>query len=91
MTLQTIPISPSALPQQRLYEVKSLPATTAQLPVKLLDYEQEHGLLGIPKTPTKKSIPVGKVEWSWSPMHSRVDQYVISSRGRVLVTLVWDP
>ena len=77
MTRHTIPMSPSALPQQRLYEVKSLPAETVQLPVKLLDYEQEHGLLGIPKTPTKKSISVGQVEWSWSPMHSRVDQYVI--------------
>ena len=64
MTRHTIPMNPSALPQQRLYEVKSLPATIAQLPVKLLDYEQDHGLLGIPTTPTKKSISVGQVEWS---------------------------
>lgn len=77
MIRHTIPMDLSTLPQQRLYEIKSLPAETTQLLVELLDYEQEHGLLGIPNTPTKESITVGQVEWSWSPMHSRVDQYVI--------------
>ena len=77
MIRHTIPMDLSTLPQQRLYEIKPLPTETAHLSVELLDYEQKHGLLGIPNTPNNKSIALCQVEWSWSPMHSRVDQYVI--------------
>jgi len=77
MIRHTIPVDLSTLPQQRLYEIKPLPTETAHLSVELLDYEQKHGLLGIPNTPNNKSIALCQVEWSWSPMHSRVDQYVI--------------
>ena len=77
MIRHTIPMDLSTLPQQRLYEIKPLPTETAHLSVELLDYEQKHGLLGIPDTPNNKSIALCQVEWSWSPMHSRVDQYVI--------------
>jgi hypothetical protein len=77
MTHYTIPMDLSTLPQQRVYEIRPLPADTTKLSVELLDYEQEHELLGIPNTPNNKSIALCQVEWSWSPMHSRVDQYVI--------------
>ena len=77
MSIHSIPMSFADLPQQRVYEVKPLPAEIMQLSVELLDYEQEHGLVGIPNAPTKQSLALAQVEWSWSPMHSRVDQYVL--------------
>jgi hypothetical protein len=70
-----IPMSSAELPQQRLYEVKSLPQRPAGLAVTFMDYESQHGLPGIPKKPTKKSISLAQVEWAWSPMNSRVDGY----------------
>ena len=81
MSIHSIPMSFADLPQQRVYEVKPLPAEIMQLSVELLDYEQEHGLVGIPNAPTKQSLALAQVEWSWSPMHSRVDQYVLH-KGR---------
>ena len=77
MSIHSIPMSFADLPQQRVYEVKPLPAEIMQLSVELLDYEQEHGLVGIPNAPTEQSLALAQVEWSWSPMHSRVDQYVL--------------
>jgi hypothetical protein len=71
----TIPMSPAELPQQKLYEVKGLPILPDGCAVEIMNYEREHTLTGIPKKPTKKSIPLGQIEWSWSPMNARVDSY----------------
>ena len=81
MSRPNIPMSPEELPQQKMYVVKGLPPIPEGCDIELLDYESEHGLAGIPKKPTKKSIYVGQVEWAWSPMHNRLDAYYIH-RGR---------
>ena len=75
MSHLNIPMSPADFPQQKLYEVKSLPILLAGCAVEIMNYEREHTLPGIPKKPTKKSVPLAQVEWSWSPMHMRVDAY----------------
>jgi hypothetical protein len=75
MSHLNIPMNPADFPQQKLYQVKSLPIMPDDYCVEIMNYEQEHSLAGIPKKPTKKSIPLAQVEWSWSPMHSRVDSY----------------
>lgn len=75
MSRLTIPMSPSEFPQQRLYEVIAIPPLPEGYDIELMDYEHEHGLPGIPKKPTKKSIALAQVEWSWSPMNARVDAY----------------
>jgi hypothetical protein len=83
-----IPMNPADLPQQKIYEVKSLPILPAGCAVEIMNYEREHTLPGIPKKPTKKSIPLGQVEWSWSPMNARVDSYCgVEALMIILVTI----
>ena len=77
MSRLKIPMNPADLPQQRLYGVKELPPLPNACEIQLLDYVEDHGLLGIPKKPTKKSIFLGQVEWAWGPMHNRVSAYEI--------------
>ena len=72
-----IPMNPADLPQQKIYEVKSLPILPDRCAVEIMSYEREHPLAGIPMKPTKKSTPLAQVEWSWSPMNARVDSYEI--------------
>lgn len=74
-------MSPEQLPQQRMYVVKDLAPIPNGCDIKLFDYETHHGLAGIPKKPTKKSIYLAQVEWAWSPMHNRLDAYYIH-KGR---------
>ncbi len=75
MSHLNIPMSHVDLPQQNLYEVKSLPKSPVGCGVMLLDAEVKHNLPGIPNKPTKKSIPLAQVEWAWSPMNGRIDAY----------------
>jgi hypothetical protein len=70
-----IPMSPADFPQQKLYEVKPFPKWPAGCGVTLLGGQVENVLPGIPNQPTEDSIPLAQVEWSWSPMHARVDAY----------------
>ena len=70
-----IPMSPTDFPQQKLYEVKPFPKWPADCGVTLLGGQVENVLPGIPNQPTEDSIPLAQVEWSWSPMHARVDAY----------------
>ena len=81
MSHPNIPMRPEEFPQQKMYVVKGLPPIPEGCDVELLDYESEHGLAGIPKKPTKKSIYLAQVEWAWSPMHNRLDAYYIH-KGR---------
>ena len=88
-----IPMSSAELPQQRLYEVKSLPQRPAVLAVTSMDYESQHGLPGIPKKPTKKSISLAQVEWAWSPLMAmscirvkRIGCFGVAGRMIMIVT-----
>ena len=81
MSHPNIPMRPEEFPQQKMYVVEGLPPIPEGCDVELLDYESEHGLAGIPKKPTKKSIYLAQVEWAWSPMHNRLDAYYIH-KGR---------
>ena len=73
-----IPMSPSLLPQQRLYEVLELPELPKRLDPKV---EIDEPLLrNPPKTSPRKLTYLFSVEWAWSPMHGRIDNYYINSR-----------
>ena len=76
-----IPVSPKEFPQQSLYEVKAFPKWPAGCGVHFPDYSSEHNIPGVPESPSEESIPLAQVEWSWSPMHARVDAYQLH-RGR---------
>ena len=68
-----IPMSPELLPRQKLNEVVTVP----ELP-KGLDPKVDLGeplQRNRPKASPRKITFVCSVEWSWSPMHHRIDNY----------------
>jgi hypothetical protein len=67
------PLSPDALPQQRIYLVQELPRAPAGWTVSF-----DCGEPGLPKHKPSSARLLGQVEWAWSPMHSRIDAYHVS-------------
>mgnify|MGYP005644891883 FL=1 len=73
-----IPMAPSLRPQQQLYEVVKLPELPQNLDPKI---EIDEPLLrNPPKTSPRKLTYLFSVEWAWSPMHNRIDNYYINPR-----------
>ena len=73
-------MSPEELPQQRVYEVVDLPPTPAGLETKL-DWVEPFPD-DRPKTTPRKVQFLCAVEWAWSPMHNRIDNYYLHQRGK---------
>ena len=73
-----IPLSLKTLPQQRLYEVVRLKkppkflAPTVDIDKPLLRHR--------PKASPRKLTFLFSVEWAWSPMHNRIDNYYLNPR-----------
>ena len=73
-----IPMSPELLPRQKLNEVVPVPELPTGLTPKVdLD---EPLLRNRPKASPRKLAFVCSVEWSWSPMHHRIDNYYLNPR-----------
>jgi hypothetical protein len=91
MTKQpTIPMSPEALPQQRIHEVVGLPERPEPFDC-LVGYGEVPKKI-IPKSGPSSPLYLGQVEWAWSPMHIRLDAYYLH-RGRthwLLWSRYWD-
>ena len=75
-----IPMSPEDRPQQRVYEVVDLPPTPVGLETKL-DWVEPFPD-DRPKTTPRKVQFLCAVEWAWSPMHNRIDNYYLHQRGK---------
>jgi hypothetical protein len=65
-----IPLSPTELPRQRVYEVVALPARPDPFDSHFLRGNGASGIR-LPKTPGSPQQIV-HCEWAWSPMHSRI-------------------
>jgi hypothetical protein len=91
MTKQpTIPMSPEALPQQRIHEVVSLPERPEPF-----DCHVGYSAVpseAIPKSGPRSPIYLAQVEWAFSPMHIRLDTYYLHSGRRhwLLWSRSWD-
>ena len=73
-----IPMAPGLRPQQRLYEVVTLPDLPKGLDPKI---EMDQPLLKNPlKTSPRKLTYLFSVEWAWSPMHNRIANYYINPK-----------
>ena len=85
-----IPMSPDALPQQRIHEVVGLPERPEPF-----DCHVGYGAVPadvIPKSGPRSPIYLAQVEWAWSPMHNRLNAYYLH-RGRthwLLWSRSWD-
>jgi hypothetical protein len=74
-----IPMSPKALPQQRIHEVIVLPERPAVFDCVVGYREFPRGAL--PRKLSSNSTYLCQVEWAWSPAHNRLDAYYLH-RGR---------
>ena len=71
-----IPMALGLRPQQRLYEVVTLPDLPKGLDPKI---EMDQPLLkNPPKTSPRKLTYLFSVEWAWSPMHNRLNHYYLN-------------
>ena len=75
----TIPMRPELFPQQRVYEVLTLPQRPE--PFNCIAGFGEVPQDAVPKNGPRSAIFLGQVEWAWSPMHNRIDIYYLH-RGR---------
>ena len=80
-----IPMSPTDLPQQRLYVVPDLSDLCDNAVVEIC----EASVGGIPKKPPRGAFNIGQVEWAWSPLNNRIDNYQISLDGSQRYWLFW--
>ena len=73
-----IPMSPTQLPRQRLNEVVTIPRMPKRLKPRI---ELDEPLLRQPpKASPRKLTHLFSVEWAWSPMHNRIDNYYLNPR-----------
>ena len=85
-----IPMSPEDLPQQRIHEVAVLPERPDRFEC-IVGY-RSYPKGSLPKQPGRSSTYLCQVEWAWSPMHNRLDAYLLH-RGRTHWSLwnqYWD-
>ena len=79
-----VPMSPEALPQQRLYLVRGLPhPPPGWAPVI------GEGIGLAQQAMPRGARYVGQLEWSWSPMHSRIGAYFLSMDRSHRRWLLW--
>ena len=78
-------MNPEDLPQQRLYEVKTLPDFGA-LPLPRLE---AFGSEGIPTRKPSSATFLCQAEWSWSPIHHRLENYHVSLNTKRDKWLLW--
>jgi len=74
------PMRPGELPQQRVCLVKDMPPRPDGFRGSCMYYQGVPEGLKEPHEPNNPKL-VGGVEWSWSPAHSRLDNYFIEQRG----------
>ena len=73
-----IPMSNEDRPQQRLYGVVALSAQPKRLDPKV---ELNEPLMkNYPKASPRKLTYLCSVEWAWSPMNNRIDNYYLNPR-----------
>jgi hypothetical protein len=75
-----IPMSPEALPQQRLNEVVGLPPKPDGFDVSV-EYIESLGKQ-YPKGSPRKHTFVCSVEWAWSPANNRIDNYYLNPKPK---------
>ncbi len=75
-----IPMSPDELPQQQINEVVDLPPRPDGLDVSI----EALNSMGkdYPKGSPRKLSSICSVEWAWSPVHSRIDNYYLNTRKK---------
>ena len=71
-----IPMSPELLPRQKLNEVVTVPKLPKGLAPKVEWVEPL--LRDRPKASPRKLKFLFSVEWAWSPMHNRIDNYYLN-------------
>jgi len=82
-----IAMTPDQLPQQRIHAVVDLPPRPKSFESHCGKYLSIRGLPSDNRT--VKIQFIGTVEWAWSPMHSRIESYHISTNRYRTHWCVW--
>ena len=76
-----IPMTPDARPKQRLNEVVGLPNKPDDLNI-MIEWKDPIPSGRYPKGTPRKLTFVCSLEWAWSPMHSRIDNYYLNPKPK---------
>jgi len=82
-----LPLTPDALPRQRLVEVVDLPAPPPHDITVCLLWRPEF----LPKRLPRDMTYLGTVEWAWHPLSSRIDAYYLHRGRRHWIVHMRDP
>jgi hypothetical protein len=73
-----VPLSPSLLPQQQLYKVKTLPEWPDGVrPV--VGYPGDHRVPNLPQRRSRTAVCRCQAEWAWTADHNRLEAYYLAS------------
>lgn len=80
----TVAMSATEVPNQRIYLVPQYPIRPDGLIVSF-----DRAADDLPKRMSRKAQYLGQVEWTWSPMHSRIDAYHLGLNPRKNRWVLW--
>lgn len=95
MIYDQIPMSPSELPQQRIYEVIQLPQEPKDFEACCLIYSDRNDYSwSLPEDKMPQRFPssakfIGQFEWAWSIYSNRIDGYYIGSNTKKTHWFLW--
>ncbi|MEM1412761.1 MAG: hypothetical protein AAGH19_10435 [Pseudomonadota bacterium] len=75
----TVPLTPSALPQQRIVAVRDLPPRPEGLVYQHEDRPRPKALQQV--SHPREATFLCQVEWAWSPMHSAIQAHYLGTHG----------
>ncbi len=95
MSYERIPMSPSELPQQRLYEVTQLPKKPLNFEASCIIYPDKCDYAwSLPDEKLQARFPgtskfIAQFEWAWSPSSTRLHEYYIASNTKKSHWFLW--
>jgi hypothetical protein len=90
-----IPVSPSELPQQKVYEVVQIPVEPKDFEASCLIYSDRNDYSwSLPEDKMPKRFPgsakfIGQFEWAWGMYNTRIDGCYICSNTKKTHWFIW--
>jgi len=83
-----VPMFPGERPEQRIYMIKNLPNLNVPFPCTT-DWDNPLPSERRPANKPRSARLIASVEWAWSPAHSRIDAYHLSTNHHRSHWLLW--
>jgi len=95
MSYERVPLSPSELPQQRVYEVTKLPMYAPKLEATSIIYPDKRDYAWcLPDEKLQKRYPgrakfLAQIEWAWGLNSTRLHEYYVASNTKKSHWFLW--